>query len=874
MNLEIERLLDLAYRVPSNLRSEILARECSDPAIRAEVESLLKYATTSDTYFEDAVQDLAFAMTSDDLLPGYMVGHYKLVRIIGRGGMGSVYLAERADGEISQKVAIKFLRADLLRKSWRERFLKERELLASLNHPSIVHVLDAGRSSSGRPFLVMEYVDGVDIGEFAGALSVRDRVRLFLNVCEGVSHAHRRLVIHRDLKPSNIIVNEDGQPKLLDFGLAWLLSESQDATQTVERMLTQDYASPEQLAGLPQTTATDVYSLGAVLYRLLTGKPPRNHAERIRRIAITPPSRINSEVRDDFDFIVNKALRDEPEERYASADEFANDLRAALEWRTVQARSGNSWYRTRRFLRRHWLPAAAVIAIVVSLSAGIFEANRQRALAERRFVEVRQLAQRLFDIDEQVAPLPGSLKVRELIVDTSLDYLRRVSSGIQMDPDLTLEVASAYMRVARVQRVSIGKSEQADDSEQRAQTLIDGLLKSRPADRVALLRSSQIAADRMLIARHVRPQDSLRFARKAETQLNGYLAAASREGKLDRSEAEDVILVSLNVGNQYDQAERFDDAIRVGRSTIDFAARTGWTSYQGAALMNLAKAYRATGNLDRALDAVRESVQILSQPGDRPSTGRQLALTSALIAEGQILGEPDSISLDRHQEALDTLDRAANLARELARQDPRDISSRQRIFSAQAIRGNIIRDTDPAHALEMYADALNSVLEMKADQLAHLLDVEVSAAMAEPLRKLGRVAEARRHLDHAFQLLNQMKLYPAAKIPLGSDADDAMRARAEFETALGNAARGSQVCAELLTGISNAGGDTPRTLQDAVSLSSLYRMAAQIDRAAGRDNPAAEMDQRRLSLWREWARSVPGSSFVAAQLRAIEIPVH
>jgi serine/threonine protein kinase len=328
---EIERLLDLASRVPSNRRSEFLSRLCPDPAIRADVESLLKYATASETYFEDAVQDLALALTSGELLPGYVVGDYKLVRIIGRGGMGSVYLAERAGGELSQKVAIKFLRGDILRKSWRERFLKERELLASLNHPSIVHVLDAGHNSSGRPFLVMEYVEGIDISAFADALNVRDRVRLFLGVCEGVSHAHRRLVIHRDLKPSNILVNEDGQPKLLDFGLARLLSEPQDATQTIERMLTRDYASPEQLAGLPQTTATDVYSLGAVLYRLLTGMPPRDHADDLRRSVITAPSRINSEVRDDFDFILHKALRDKPEERYASVDEFASDLRAALE---------------------------------------------------------------------------------------------------------------------------------------------------------------------------------------------------------------------------------------------------------------------------------------------------------------------------------------------------------------------------------------------------------------------------------------------------------------------------------------------------------------------------------------------------------------
>src|SRR5581483_4331043 len=199
--------------------------------------------------------------------------------------------------------------------SWRSRFLKERQLLAGLNHPAIVRVLDAGHTADGRPYLVMEYVEGQAIDVYAAALDWRDRLTLLLRVCDGVSHAHRRLVVHRDLKPSNILVDASGQPKLLDFGIAKLMDESVDATQTVERLLTPNYASPEQLSGASQTTATDVYSLGAVLYKLLTGRSPYETGgspAAAMEIAvgarqIPPPTRLNPELPSDIDYILRKA---------------------------------------------------------------------------------------------------------------------------------------------------------------------------------------------------------------------------------------------------------------------------------------------------------------------------------------------------------------------------------------------------------------------------------------------------------------------------------------------------------------------------------------------------------------------------------------
>ena len=408
MNLEVERLLDLAAAMPPERRAAFLEKECPDTRVRREVESLLQYATGAEQYFEDALQSVAASVgSSREPAPGDTFGAYRILSLLGRGGMGAVYLAERVDGELQQRVAIKLLRGDCFRPVWRERFLTERQLLASLQHPSIIHVIDAGHTAAGRPFLIMEYVDGQPIDTYAAALDIRSRLKLFLRVCDGVAHAHRRLIIHRDLKPSNILVDAGGQPKLLDFGIAKLLDDT-GSTQTVERMLTPGYASPEQLSGAAQTTATDIYSLGVVLHQLLTGAAPRQASPGKPKEELAPPSELNPQVPRDVDFIVGKALRPEPEDRYLSVDEFAADIRAALAWRPVQARSGDRWYRGRRFLRRYWLPLAASAAVVASLSTGLYIANRERLIAERRFIAVRQLANKLFEIDTQVAQLPAA----------------------------------------------------------------------------------------------------------------------------------------------------------------------------------------------------------------------------------------------------------------------------------------------------------------------------------------------------------------------------------------------------------------------------------------------------------------------------------
>src|SRR5215472_4365940 len=275
MTDEVRLLFHELAELSPDERQRALAHRQIEPEVRAEVESLLRYDSSKAQGFTACIAGAAGELLQSAPAPGPgFCGPYRLVRLLGRGGMGTVYLGERNDGEIQQKVAVKLLSVEGDRRGWRERFLKERQFLASLNHPSIVHVMDAGHTDDGRPFLIMEYVEGTPIDVYASRIPVRDGLILFLRVCDAVSHAHRHLVIHRDLKPSNILVDVSGLPKLLDFGIARLLEETGDPTQTMERMLTPAYASPEQIRGAIQTTATDIYSLGAILYKLLTGRSP------------------------------------------------------------------------------------------------------------------------------------------------------------------------------------------------------------------------------------------------------------------------------------------------------------------------------------------------------------------------------------------------------------------------------------------------------------------------------------------------------------------------------------------------------------------------------------------------------------------------
>ncbi|MDP9100058.1 MAG: serine/threonine protein kinase, partial [Verrucomicrobiota bacterium] len=488
----VKELFEAAVDLAPRERATLLDNECGDDdELRSEIESLL----ASDNEANDFIEQPALEMPRDlfpepapEPLAGRHFGTYKIIREIGRGGLGAVYLAARADDEYRKEVAIKLVRRGLDTDDILRRFRNERQILAQLDHPNIARLIDGGTTDDGLPYFVMEYVKGDPIGIYCDshALSTADRLNLFRKACAAVTYAHQNLVIHRDLKPSNILVTPDGEPKLLDFGIAKLLGSEEDAlaqTMAGQQIMTPEYASPEQVKGEKITTATDVYSLGVLLYELLTGQRPyrlktRTAEEIARAIAHQEPERPSTvrgaslkpgslrnlksratSLRGDLDNIVLKAMRKEPARRYASVAQFSDDIRRHLEGLPVIARKDTLRYRSGKFIRRHKVGVAAAVLVFLTLVGGIiatfWEARRataQRDRAERRFADVRKLSNALlFDIAPKIERLEGSTDARRALVQRALEYLDSLAQESAGDSQLHGELAAAYEKVGELQ---------------------------------------------------------------------------------------------------------------------------------------------------------------------------------------------------------------------------------------------------------------------------------------------------------------------------------------------------------------------------------------------------------------------------------------
>ena len=436
---------------------EILGHAWSLPA--AEQDAHLEKAAQGDTTLLRELRELSEASKAAEDWPDPAVpvashtrfGPYEVERLVGRGGMGAVYLAHRADGQFEQKVAVKVVGLPFEVEELQERFRRERQILAGLNHPNITRLLDGGISSDGSLYLAMEYVDGLSIEQYCAkpGLSIARKVSLFRQVCSAVEYAHRNLIVHRDIKPSNILVTAEGTPKLLDFGTARLFKEA-DQTQTLLGPMTELYASPEQVRGEPVTTLSDVYSLGLVLFEILTGVKrfisPRSSAGTSPLIF---PSGVS--VSPDLTRVVSKSLAEEPAERYSSVEQLSEDLRRYLEGEPVLAHPPSLWYQGTKFARRHKLALIAAGLALVALMAGVVTIRQAQLRAERRFAEVRQLANYLvFDIHDGLQRVPGSTQLEKQVVERSLQYLDRLSSEASHDTALRLELAAAYQKLGDV----------------------------------------------------------------------------------------------------------------------------------------------------------------------------------------------------------------------------------------------------------------------------------------------------------------------------------------------------------------------------------------------------------------------------------------
>ncbi len=453
-------------------------------------------------------------MDADRRHIGARIGAYRITEVLGTGGMGDVFRAVRDDAQYEAAVAIKLMRAEVRTQHNEQRFRNERQILAELDHRNIARLLDGGTTPDGAPYVVMELVQGQAIDAWCSSrqLGIRDRVQLFLQVCAAVSYAHQHLVVHRDLKPNNILVTADGSVKLLDFGIAKLIepnghtAEADEATKTQLRAMTLEYASPEQVSGGLVTTVSDVYSLGVVLYRLLTGLSPYQQAtDDVSRAAAilsdtspTRPSQISEVHRRDIDAelddILLMALRKEPEKRYASVEAFAADLRNYLAGLPVQARKDSWRYRLDKFARRHRYRIAAAGLVLASLVAGVSLAVREariaaaeRAIAQHHFDSVRKLANTLLGgIHDEIAKVPGGTRAREILLKTSLEYLDTLAKEARSDADLQRELALAYVKVGDIQGTELGPNtgdtRGALESYAKAASLLEASLAANPGE--------------------------------------------------------------------------------------------------------------------------------------------------------------------------------------------------------------------------------------------------------------------------------------------------------------------------------------------------------------------------------------------------------
>ncbi|HZR35559.1 MAG TPA: protein kinase [Nevskia sp.] len=465
----VEAALDELLALPPEQRAEALARLCGDAAaMRMQLESLLAETSSPDTLLDrPAVAVWQPEGQPEGSLPaGARLGAWRIAGLIGRGGMGEVYRAERADGQFEQQVALKLIRRDAAGEP--RRFTAERQILARLEHPGIARLLDGGVADDGRPYMVMELVQGGAITQWCGAheCPLEQRLRLFMAVCEAVAYAHCNLVIHRDLKPGNVMVTAAGEIKLLDFGIAKLLKPegegggAGDVEQTRHVPLTLGYAAPEQLAGGPITTAADVYALGMLLYELLSGRRPWSLSElsmpaaldKVLREPPPPPSRGAAQggappvpprlLRGDLDAIVAKALRKEPEKRYATVEALREDVARHLAGETVAAREGAKLYAASRFLRRNWLATAATAAVLLAIVGGSFGIAWQARRAEyeaRKATAVKDFVVGIFKangIDN-----PDGAKARATTAEQLLDLgAKRIRDEMQGVPEVRAEL--------------------------------------------------------------------------------------------------------------------------------------------------------------------------------------------------------------------------------------------------------------------------------------------------------------------------------------------------------------------------------------------------------------------------------------------------
>ena len=729
----LKELFHAAVELAPHDREAFLRTNCAkNDELHREVSALLAaHESAGDFIQQPAMVDVGLIANGEQpntnaAVTGQQIGSYQIIRELGRGGMGSVYLAARADESFDKQVALKLIKRGMDSDAIITRFVMERKILANLDHANIARLIDGGTTEDGLPYFVLEYVEGTTITRYCDqhTLNTAERLKLFRQVCAAVQFAHQNLIVHRDLKPSNIIVTEEGAPKLLDFGIAKLLSEatSAEATATIARVLTPEYSSPEELRGLPVTTSSDVYSLGVVLYELLSGHRPFNfenrtpedvarlitasqpikpsvvitrieterHADDPTQISRTPEAigrardgtidKLRRRLVGDLDNILLKALRKEPERRYASVQEFSEDLRRHLEGLPVLARSDTLSYRASKFIKRHKASVAAALIVALTLLSATIVTGWQarvarlgRARAERRFGEIRKLSNSLVtEVQSSLTTVPGTAPTQRLLAKKSLDYLDSLAQDEDKDVGVLGELALAYLNVGSLQAWTLFDNAGALQSYQKAVT---------------------IQRQRILLAPNdLTTKNDLAFGL---FKLSEALAGLGREKELFQACDEIIELEKAVLARDPANEELL-------RGLAGSYARRG--DLLGAFKRN----EEAKADFRLALVSIKQGINLANQTDRDPQA--RVNLSFAYMEQGGAFDD-----LEEWQNAADSYQIAGQIAEDVYRENPELIQAQRFVSSSHNHRGDALdRLGEFRGALENYRYALKTVVEARA----------------------------------------------------------------------------------------------------------------------------------------------------------------
>jgi tetratricopeptide (TPR) repeat protein len=772
----VEALIDDALQQPEPGRRVWLEVACADqPELLAEALSLLDAIDRSSGFLESKLSDEPDPQTQS----GRILGGWRLLRQLGEGGSGEVWLAERADARFDQKVAIKLLRH--LSPSAVQRFEREQALLARLEHPGIARLIDAGCGSDGQPYMVMEFVEGETLIAYCerARLDLQSRLRLFDQVCEAVTHAHRHLVVHCDLKPANILVRADGRVALLDFGIARLLDLGAESPETRTLHLTPQYAAPEQLSGGQQSTLTDVYALGLLLHELLSGRSPwgaltgRAGVAILQRALLGPPPAPSTQVespslartlRGDLDAIVGKALRPEPNARYGSVEALREDLQRHRDRLPVQARGDVFLYRLQRGLRRYWLAASVALLFAGGLIVGSVavwraqqQAERERDVAQMeamRAKAVRDYLAHMFRDAGQRAGGAGPLTAKQVLDQAAT----RIESTFSSDPATAAPVLHAlgelhlyindYAGAEPLLRRWLGSEAGLADPDSAADVrfaLAEAVFRMGQLDDAAELlhaaqsywqQAPQRHAERLLTSRMLQSQIE---RQRGEVALGIETLESSLPLRLQRSGEQHFETAALlsNLGAAYIQAGRLPEGIEASQRALGLWRALDLDHGNDAlnTLNNLAAAQFRSGELEQAALHFERALAI------RRELFGPSAATAALIGNYarvmQRRGE--------HPAALALVDEAEPMATTHA--GPHSPLT----LSLGVTRAELLLATAQAQA----ADAVLSVLEAVPDVPPPLL-LRLQLARTAQLRDSGRIEAARARLVEAAALADRL----------------------------------------------------------------------------------------------------------------------